>query len=113
MLGEGGRPPFDARLYPHLRPDRWMLHKFKSSNLFIDDAVAMSSANELVGAGFASRYSLQPRVGFKGPMGRCLATTPSSLSLTSNRVTINLLTFCPRQTVQLITGVCANDRRVL
>ena len=36
-------------------------------------------------------------------MGRCEATTPSSLSLTS----------CPRQTAQLITGVCAHDRCVL
>ena len=43
-----------------------------------DGAVAMSSANALVGTGFASRYRLQ-RV-FKGSMGK--ATTPSSLSLT-------------------------------
>ena len=50
-----------------------------------DDAVAMSSVNGLVDTGFASRYRLQPRVGFfKGPMGRCNATTPSSFSLTSN-----------------------------
>ena len=25
----------------------------------------------------------------------------------------SLLTYCPRQTVQLIIGVCAHDRRVL
>ena len=54
-----------------------------------DGAVAMSSANGLVGTGFTSRYRLQPRAGFKDPMGRCKATTPSSLSLTSNRVTTN------------------------
>ena len=29
-----------------------------------DDAVAMSSANGMVGTGFASRYRLQPRAGF-------------------------------------------------
>ena len=28
------------------------------------------SAKGLVGTGFASRYRLQPRAGFKGPMGR-------------------------------------------
>ena len=54
-----------------------------------DGAVVMSSANGLVGTGFASRYRLQPRVGLKDPMGRCMATTPSSLSLTSNRITTN------------------------
>ena len=52
-------------------------------------AVAMSSANGLVGTGIVSRYQLQSRAGFKGPMGRCKATKPSSLSLTSNRVTTN------------------------
>ena len=30
----------------------------------LDGAVAKSSANGLVGTGFASRYQLQPRVGF-------------------------------------------------
>ena len=45
-----------------------------------DSAVAMSSGSHL-GTG-----SNPDRV-FKGPMGRCMATTPSSLSLTSNRVT--------------------------
>ena len=50
---------------------------------------AMSSVNRLVGTGFASRYRLQPRDVFKGPVGRCKATTPSSLSLTSNTVTTN------------------------
>ena len=56
-----------------------------------DGAVAMSSANGLVGTVFASRYWLQPQRVFKGPMGRCMATTPSSLSLPSNRVTTNTL----------------------
>ena len=44
--------------------------------------MAISSANGLVGTG-----SLQPRAGFKGPVGRCKATTPSSfagLILTTN-----------------------------
>ena len=45
-----------------------------------------------------------PEWAIKGPMGRCKATTPSSLSLTSNRVTTNW-------TAQLITGVCAHYRR--
>ena len=54
-----------------------------------DGTVAMSSANGVVGTGFASQYQLQPRAGFKNPMGRCMATTPSSLSLTSNRVNTN------------------------
>ena len=40
---------------------------------------------------YTSRYQLQPRADFKGPMGRCKATTPSYLSLTSNKVTTNLL----------------------
>ena len=35
------------------------------------------------------KYRLQYRAGFKVPMGRCMATTPSSFSLTSNRVTTN------------------------
>ena len=51
--------------------------------------MATALANWLVGTGFASRYPLHHRVGFKGPMGRGKATTPSSLSLTSNRVTTN------------------------
>ena len=54
-----------------------------------DGAVAMSLANGLVGTGIASRYRLQPRAGSKGPVGRCKATTPSSFSLTSNRITTN------------------------
>ena len=54
-----------------------------------DGAVVMSSANGLVGTGFASRYRLQSRAVFKDPMGRCKTTTPSSLSLASNRVTTN------------------------
>ena len=55
----------------------------------ISPASMVSLANGLVCTGFASRYRLQPRAVFKDPMGRCLATTPSSLSLTSNRVTTN------------------------
>ena len=51
--------------------------------------VAMSSADGLEGTGFASRYQLQPRVFFKGPVDRCKTTTPSSLSLTSNRAITN------------------------
>ena len=47
--------------------------------------VAKSSADGLVDTGFTSRYRLQNRPGFKGPMGRCKATAPSSLSLISNR----------------------------
>ena len=45
-----------------------------------DGAVAKSLPNGVICTGFASLY--QER-GFKGPMGRCNATTPSSLSLTS------------------------------
>ena len=56
----------------------------------LDSAVVMSSTNGLVDTGFASRYRLQPRACFlKDPMGRCMATTPFSLSLTSNKVTTN------------------------
>ena len=58
------------------------------------NAVTMSSANGLVGTGFESQYRLQPRASFKGPLGRCKATTSSSFSLTSNMVR----TFCPGQT---------------
>ena len=47
-----------------------------------DDAVAKSSAN--VGSGFASRWRV-----LKGPMGKYMDITPSSSSLTSNRVTTN------------------------
>ena len=55
----------------------------------LDGAVATSSANGLVGTGFTSQYRLQQRAGFKGPMGRCKATTPSYVSVTSKRVTTN------------------------
>ena len=51
-----------------------------------DRAVAMSSANGLIGNGIASRY---PEQVFKGPFGRCKTTTASSFPLTSNRVTTN------------------------
>ena len=54
-----------------------------------DGAVVMSSANGPVGTGFASHTGSNPERVFKGPMGRCMATTLSSLSLTSNRVTTN------------------------
>ena len=47
-------------------------------------AVAKSLANGLVGTRFISQYQF-----FKSTMGRCKATAPSSLSLTSNRVTAN------------------------
>ena len=53
--------------------------------------MAKSSANGLVGTGFASQYWLHPRASFKCPMGRCKATTPSSFSLTSNSFTTNYL----------------------
>ena len=36
----------------------------------------------LIGNGFTSRYSSNPQQVFKDPLGRCKATTPSSLSLT-------------------------------
>ena len=54
-----------------------------------DGAMVMSSVNGLVGTGFASRYWPNPERVFKTPVGRCMATAPSSLSLTSNRVTTN------------------------
>ena len=63
------------------------VHLSVSSDLTANcsDAVAISSADGLIGTGFASRYRLQPRTFFfKGPMGRCKATTPSS-----NKITIN------------------------
>ena len=43
----------------------------------------------LVCTGFASQYRLQQSGFFKRPMGRRKATTPSSFSLTFNRVTAN------------------------
>ena len=36
--------------------------------------------------------------GFKGSVGRCMATTPSSFLLTTNKQ--NLLPYCPRQKPQ-------------
>ena len=51
---------------------------------------AMSSANGLVDTGFVSLYRLRPESGvLKAYLGRCKATAPSSLSLTSNRVNYN------------------------
>ena len=67
------------------------VHPTASLIISPDGAVAISLANGLVGTGFASQYWLQPRVDFKGPVGRCKATTPSSFSLTSNRFTTYLL----------------------
>ena len=53
------------------------------------------------------QYLPIPKVtGFTGPLGRCKATAPSFLSLTTNE---NLLTCYPRQTAQ-IAEVCAPDR---
>ena len=52
-----------------------------------DGAVVMSSANGLVGTGSYLGTGSNPERVFKGPVGRCMATTPSSFSLTSNRVT--------------------------
>ena len=40
---------------------------YNSTNTGPDDSVTMSSANGLVGTGFASRYRLQPRAGFYRP----------------------------------------------
>ena len=47
-----------------------------------DGAVAMSSANGLVGrpTEFAAMYRLHPRAGFKDPVGRCKAITPFPLT---------------------------------
>ena len=58
----------------------WAVHMCNTGPI---GAVTMLLANGLVGTVFASRYWLQPRV------GRCKATTLSSLSPTSNRVTTN------------------------
>ena len=43
-----------------------------------NDTVLKTLDNRLVGIGFASPYWLQPSV-FKGPIGKCKATTPFSL----------------------------------
>ena len=59
-----------------------------------DHAVAMSSANGLVGIGFASRYWLQPRAGFfQGPKSRVRQLHPllSHRPLTRLLLTTNLL----------------------
>ena len=58
-------------------------------NTVPDGAVVKLSANGLVGTGFASRYRSNQELAFKGPLSRRKATTPSSLSLTSKRVTTN------------------------
>ena len=54
-----------------------------------DGAVAMSSANGLVGTGFASSTQIVFVFLKAHWIVRCKTTTPSSLSLTSNRVTTN------------------------
>ena len=55
-------------------------------------AVAKSSANGLVGTGFAS---------CKRPLSKSMATTPSCLSLTSNKI------YCPTQTAHIqLSDVC-------
>ena len=70
-------------------PPHRLLLSINSKGSFIC-AMAKSSVNGLVGIGFASRYRLKPRTSFfKGPMGRCTAISPFSLSITSNRVTTN------------------------
>ena len=74
----------------------------------LDNAVVMSSANGLVGTGLASRYQLILRGFFKGLMGRYTPTTPF---LSQQPLTGLLLTYSPRQITQMITGVCAHDRR--
>ena len=55
-----------------------------------DGAVAKTWANGLVCSGIKSWYQLQPRHVFKSPIDKCKATTPSSLSLTTNKI-YNLL----------------------
>ena len=54
-----------------------------------DGTVAMSLANGLVVLGSHLDTVSNPEQVFKGPVGRCKAITPSSFSLTSNRVTTN------------------------
>ena len=53
-------------------------------------AVAISSANGLVGTGFASGYRIQPGRVFKDPMVKCKATLIPLLShLPLNTITTN------------------------
>ena len=54
-----------------------------------DDAVALLSANGLVGTGFASQYRPNPEQVFKGPMDRCTVTTPSSLGERERNILFN------------------------
>ena len=69
--------------------------------------LAMTLANGLIGTGFASQYRLQHSRFLKGPVGRCKAYTPSSLSLslTSNRVTTNLLDFTNNLNVRVVINI--------
>ena len=63
--------------------------EFISQSQAHDAAVAKPSVNALVGMGSHLGTGSNPERVFKGSMGRCKVTTPSSLSLTSNRVTTN------------------------
>ena len=58
----------------------------------LDGKLTESLANGQVGTGFATQYRIQP-------VGRCKATTSSSLPLTTN----SFQKLCPRQIVE----VCA------
>ena len=66
----------------HLAPIYLMMYSVYSHQQLYRHLKTIILGSHL-GTGFKSE-----RV-FKGPMGRCKATTPSSLSLTSNRVTTN------------------------
>ena len=54
-----------------------------------DPLTVMSSASGLVGLGSHICTGTNPERGFKGPVGRCKATTHYFLSLASNRVSTN------------------------
>ena len=85
----------------------FLISKFTSP----DGAVVMSSCNGLVGTGFAShQYQLQPNWFLKT---QWIGVWPLHLLLSPSPLTELLLTICPRQTAQLITGVCAHNRHML
>ena len=76
LIGVESRPPPIGDLgflrNPSYHTLRIILEKGRPSNPVVndpDDAVVMSSANGLVGTGFASWYRLQPRAGFETPNG--------------------------------------------
>ena len=89
-------------------------------NLFytisLHGTVANPSIIQLVGTRFTSRYRLQAIVCFNDSLSRCKASTPSSLSLTTNKLLTNklltnkLLTHCHRQTT-LTAKACAQDSK--